>query len=357
MNKPRILICPLNWGLGHASRCIPVIRALLEAGAEPILAADEGPLDLLRTEFPQLEWLHFPGVSVRYPEPGESMVWSMLSQTPALLSGIKAETAFVKKLVNNYDIQAIVSDNRFGAYAKQVPSVYISHQILIKTGNALGDKMAFLQHRKYMQRYSRVWIPDTAGKPGLAGELSHGTKIPTHARYIGPLSRMKTLPNSEIKYDACLILSGPEPQRSVLESLFLEQIAGFPDKKFLLIRGKSEALGRDYPNLDCMGLAHQNEMEKALAESRRIICRSGYSGLMDLDALNRGACLIPTPGQTEQEYLAEQMKNKPGFICQSQNAFNLEQILTWEQEPVQEPIRKDQSLQLAVLELLDLCGK
>lgn len=79
MNKPRILICPLNWGLGHASRCIPVIRALLEAGAEPILAADEGPLDLLQTEFPQLEWLHFPGVLVRYPEPGESMVWSMRS--------------------------------------------------------------------------------------------------------------------------------------------------------------------------------------------------------------------------------------------------------------------------------------
>jgi len=357
MNKPRILICPLNWGLGHASRCIPIIRSLLESGAEPILAADEGPLELLRAEFPQLEWLHFPGVLVRYPEPGESMVWSMLSQTPGLLSGIKAETAFIKKLVKDFNIQAIISDNRFGAYAKQVPSVYISHQIFIKTGNVLGDKMAFLQHHKYMKRYSRVWIPDTAEKPGLAGELSHGTKLPENARYIGPLSRMKAIPNSELRYDACLILSGPEPQRSVLESIFLEQITAFQDKKFLLVRGKNEDLASPRANLDCVGLANQNEMEKALAESRSIICRSGYSSLMDLDALNRGACLIPTPGQTEQEYLAERMNAKPGFMSQSQDAFNLKQILTWEQEPVQEPIRKDQSLQLAVLELLDLCGK
>lgn len=355
MNKPRILICPLNWGLGHASRCIPIIHALLDAGAEPIIAADKGPMELLRGEFPTLEYLHFPGVEVKYPEQGQNMTWSMLSQTPAILRGIKNETAFIKKIEDAYQLSGLISDNRFGAYSSRIPSVYVSHQLFIQTGNALTDKLAFIKHRQYMQKYTRVWIPDYEEFPGLASALSHGKSIPKFARYIGPLSRLKPGKEEAKIYDACLLLSGPEPQRSILEKVFVEQIAEFPDKKFLLIRGIRASLEDKPKHLDLLEIANQEQVSEAILKSQRFICRSGYSSLMDLHALGKGAFLIPTPGQTEQEYLAAQLSGKPGFMSIKQEHFNLKNILNTTLEKPTFTAHNNQSLQIAVLEFLDLC--
>lgn len=323
----RILVCPLDWGLGHAARCVPVIHALREAGAVPVVAADNGPLLLLLKEFPELEHIRFPGVAVSYPSSGGNMFLSMLRQSPKLLAGIRAEKKFVEQTVSRYDIQGVVSDNRFGAFSTKVPSAYITHQIHIQTGNPFTDALARMQHARYMKRFGTVWIPDVEGAENLSGKLSHGKNIPAQARYIGPLSRMTELPAAKKIYDAALVLSGPEPQRTLLEEKFLSQIQVFPDKKFLLIRGKNEPLAEAPANLTQIPLANHAAVARAYAESQHIICRSGYTGIMEMAATGRSAWLVPTPGQTEQEYLARHLKGKYGFNSVRQEQLDVQQIM------------------------------
>lgn len=336
MSAPRILVCPLNWGLGHAARCVPIIQALRAAGAVPVPAADGGPLELLRNEFPDLECLHFPGVTVKYPASGAGMFPSMLRQSPALLAGIRKERQWVAEAVAEYAIQGVISDNRFGAYSRRVPSAYITHQVHIQTGNGFTDTLARMQHARYMKNYARVWIPDLPGEPNLSGKLSHGKHIPQHARYIGPLSRFTTLPAAEKRYDVALLLSGPEPQRTLLEEKFLRQLGDFPHLKFALVRGKNEPLPVPYPHLTVLPLANRFEVQTLYAQATHVVCRSGYSSVMELAATGRPAWLVPTPGQTEQEYLARYLDGKHGFRQVRQERFSLEEVLR-EPLPLGEP--------------------
>lgn len=326
---PRILVCPLDWGLGHAARCVPVIRALQRAGAVPVIAADNGPLQLLRKEFPELEHVQFPGVAVNYPSAGGNMFWAMLRQSPSLLAGIGAEKRFVERAVAMYDIHGVVSDNRFGAFSTKVPSAYITHQIHIQTGNAFTDALARMQHARYMKRFATVWIPDVGGGDNLSGKLSHGKNIPAHARYIGPLSRMTELPAAEKIYDVALVLSGPEPQRTLLEEKFLQQIHAFPHKKFLLVRGLFDPLETAPANVTQIAFADRHDVAMAYAQSRRIICRSGYTSIMEMAAVGRSAWLVPTPGQTEQEYLGRHLQGKHGFKSVRQDELDIRQIINY----------------------------
>lgn len=327
MHAARIMICPLDWGLGHAARCVPVIRALKAAGAVPVIAADRGPLALLRKEFPSDEFIRFPGVTVRYPANGKHMAWSMLKQSPKLLLGIREETRFVERSVKELGIDAVISDNRFGAYANGIPSVYISHQVHIQTGNAFTDALARRRHARYMRRFDEVWIPDAEGPDNLSGKLSHGKHVPGHASYIGPLSRFTEIPAGEKRYDAALILSGPEPQRSLLEADFLTQTKAFPGLKFLLVRGTDEVLGSLPENVDQIPLTDHESIRRICGETRHLICRSGYTSIMELAVAGRSAHLIPTPGQTEQIYLAAYLDGKYGFRSVAQERFSLAEIL------------------------------
>jgi len=327
MNHPNILICPLDWGLGHAARCVPIIRALYAQGANPIIAADCGPLELLQKEFPNLEFIRFPGVPVTYPSQGESMVWSMLKQSPALLKGISEETACVENLVQKRNIHAVISDNRFGAYSKKIPSVYITHQIHIQTSHWLTDALARKQHAYYMKNFQAVWIPDHEEKDNLSGKLSHGNNIPASAQYIGLLSRFTSIPDAEKKYDTAFILSGPEPQRTIFEHQILNEIDSFPNKKFVLVRGKNETIDGLPKNITCIPLAETKTIQELYAQSNQVVCRSGYTSIMEMASAGRSAWLVPTPGQTEQEYLADYLAGRMGFKTMTQDSFTLHKIL------------------------------
>ncbi|MCG9910383.1 MAG: glycosyltransferase [Flavobacteriales bacterium] len=327
MKAPRILVCPLDWGLGHASRCIPVIHELLSQGAEPVIAADNNPLALLRKEFPTLEWKKFPGTSIVYAGENESMTWSMMKQMPRALKGIHDESKWIDMLLQKESIDGIISDNRFGAYSSKVSSVYITHQINIQTHNPITDYAAGVLHRFYMNRFTAWWIPDFEGSENLSGVLSHDVKKSDKLHYIGPLSRMEVLPVKPSKYDAGLILSGPEPQRTLLENQFVQQAAQLKEQRFLLIRGTTDAELIPPENVQILELADHHQIAEAYAESRVIICRSGYSSLMDLWKLNIKAVLIPTPGQTEQEYLARHFSEKWGFPIIKQKDFVLSNIM------------------------------
>lgn len=335
MNKPRILICPLDWGLGHAVRCVPIIRTIKKLGAIPVIAADNGPLRLLKKEFPEAEFVTFPGVSVSYPNDGGNMLWSMIKQSPALFQGIKDETTFIKHIIPALQIDAIISDNRFGAYSIEVPSVYITHQIHIQTGNTITDALARKQHAKYMKNFQQVWIPDITENDGISGKLSHGKNIPSHGKYIGLLSRFSTLDALEKKYDVACILSGPEPQRSLLEEIFIQQASLFPDKKFVLVSGNNESLKNIPAHIHQITLADAEMIRSIYASSENVVCRSGYTSIMEMVTVNRSAWLIPTPGQTEQEYLADYVDGKLGFKTMLQKHVDMQRIFDEKIDPQQ----------------------
>ena len=320
--KKRILVAPLDWGIGHATRCIPIIKELIKHNYEVILAADSRPLHLLSTEFPQLEIIRFEGYNIKYPK-FIPMELSMLLQTPKLLWNIKKENTALTEIIKDYNIDGVISDNRFGLYTNKIPCVFITHQLEIQSPYFAKSIRNF--NYKYINKYSVCWVIDDE-KLNLAGNLSKPNTLPKNTIYIGIQSRFEKQ-ETEKKYDYLAIVSGPEPQRTILEKGLINALKDRPEKS-LIVLGKpelntSEQLG----NLTVKSHLNAKDLNTAIAQSELIICRPGYSTVMDLAALEKKAIFIPTPGQTEQEYLADNFRNSRTCYAQNQSDFNFEEAL------------------------------
>lgn len=322
MEKKRILVAVLNWGLGHATRSIPLIRDLEKAGFAPVLASDGEALLLLQKEFPELQWVELPSYNISYPKNGWFFKFHFFLKSPRILRSIYAEKQAVKKIIREQNIGGIISDNRFGVRSGRIPSVYITHQIKVLSG-----KTSFFSskiHQLIICRFNECWIPDAAEERNLSGEMSSQISLPIPVKYLGIRSRFEKqqLPQ---KYDVMVLLSGPEPQRSLLEEKLLKELKNFTGN-VLFIRGKID-IG---PSLEKKGSVKiynyltGKDLEKALNRSKIIITRSGYSTLLDLAVLGKKAFLIPTPGQFEQEYLAKRMQrlNIAPYCSQEEFSFN-----------------------------------
>lgn len=327
-SKLRIFLSPLDWGLGHATRCIPIIKRLLTLGCDVIIGADKATYILLIKEFPNLQFVRMSGYEIKYSRKIEGFYLKMLSQLPRIITVIWKENGQLQRIIRDYQIDAVISDNRFGLFTNLVPCVYITHQLQIKTGNFFANKIATYIHRYFIQKYSHCWIPDYE-KEGLAGELSHPKKLPEKAVYLGALSRFEFLGNTGNKYDILVSLSGPEPQRSIFEEKILKQCAQI-EESVLLIRGlpgNPESLDHSLTNLTAVNHLSADELNQALLQSHMVIARSGYTTIMDLVKLQKKAILVPTPGQTEQEYLAQYLMKKKYFYSVTQNNFFLKDAL------------------------------
>lgn len=309
----RILVAPLDWGLGHAARCVPVIRALAERGACPVIASAGPALDLLRREFPELPAVRLPAYGVQYP--GKDMIWDIALQLPHIGRTAWREHRLLRRIIDDYKIRGVISDNRFGCFSRRVPSVFITHQVHIRVPAAGLERLVRWANGWLLQRYDACWIPDTAEMPGLAGELSHPVSLP-HCRYIGPLSRLGPGRDPVDAYDVVFLLSGPEPQRSLLERELLAQAARLKGKRLLLVRGlpADDAPLRQEGAVTIVSYLEASVLGPLLAACGLVVCRSGYSTIMDLARLEKNAVLIPTPGQTEQEYLASWL-GEAGYCC------------------------------------------
>ena len=318
----RILICPLDWGLGHATRCIPIIRLLLKKGHAVIIAAGGRPMALLRQEFPELQFIVFNGYPITYPASG-AMTFKMLLSAPKILAGIKEEHRTLDSIIDKHSIDVVISDNRYGCYSKKVKSIFITHQVMIKA--PFGEKLLHKLVLNYIGRYNECWVPDVAGNDNLSGDLSHKYPLPANTFFIGGLSRFeKQNATSENKYDVMAVISGPEPQRSIFEKMVLEQLEK-TDLKALVVCGKTEnASGMiTKKNIQIVNHLKADAFRDAALSSAVILSRSGYSTIMDLAALNKKAIFIPTPGQTEQEYLAKLFMKKGIAFFQEQEEFEL----------------------------------
>ncbi|MDO9036885.1 MAG: glycosyltransferase [Lutibacter sp.] len=293
--------------MGHATRCIPIINALLKANYEPVLASDGDALLLLQKEFPLLQSIELPSYNIRYPKNGKNLRFKLLLQLPAIITAIKKERKIVSKLIDKENIAGIISDNRFGVFSKKVPSVYITHQL-----NVLSGKTTFITskiHQQLIKKFDQCWVPDLKGNQNYSGTLGHLKKHHLNLKYIGILSRFQPK-ELEIKYDLLLLLSGPEPQRTLLENNLLLELKGYKGK-ILMVRGVFYATEINAAsNFHIVNYLLANELEKAINQSNLVISRSGYSTILDLAALGKKAFFIPTPGQFEQEYLAKMFQEK-----------------------------------------------
>lgn len=308
-----ILVCPLNWGLGHASRCIPIIQKLIDENNDVIIATDGYPLQLLRNKFPQLKFIDFPSYDIKYSK-GKSQVWAMLCSVPRILWRIYKEHQELKKIVSAHNVETIISDNRFGLWHNEIHSIYITHQLMVKMPRLLQfmERPIWRLHRFFINKYDECWIPDDE-ELKLSGDLAHKYPLPNNAKFIGILSRFSTVEASSYlpKYHTAVIISGPEPQRSIFEQEMKEKLL-LTDGDCILVQGLPDSKIKEQKinNLRIVSHLADAEMKQLLLETPNIICRSGYTSLMDLAYLGRKATLIPTPGQTEQEYLANYESNK-----------------------------------------------
>lgn len=324
----KVVIAPLDWGLGHATRIIPIIRYLVDSGRKVTVAATSTGINVIRSEFPDLEYLTIPGYAIDYPRKGRYFLFHMIRRLPRLLAAIRREHRWLKDAQQTHRWDLIISDNRYGFRHPEVPSVFITHQINIRTEISRGaDLLVKKLNHALINRFDICWIPDTKDAPGLAGMLSHG-QIPSRARYIGPLSRFHPQPEHR-RSGLLIMLSGPEPQRTLFESRILSELKHY-NGKVTFIRGLPEAKEIPISGDDLKILNHlpAEALGRCLAEAELVICRAGYSSVMDLVATNTPAVLIPTPGQTEQEYLARHLEEVGYFPFVHQETFALASVLT-----------------------------
>lgn len=314
--KPlHILISPLDWGLGHASRCIPVIKQLITAGHKVTVAGYGRSFILLQKEFPALECIELKGFSPSYSVSGK-LLFHLFLLLPGFIVSIFRENRELKKLIAKHQFDIIISDNRYGLRNAKITSIIITHQVMIKTPHWLrfAEYLIYRVSRLLISGFDECWIPDYEETPGLSGDLSHKYPLPRNAKFIGPLSRFEqSEPFSKLnpgEQKITAIISGPEPQRSIFEHLVTKQLSEL-NQTGIILSGKPEsgtAVVVD-GNLTILPHLSVNEMRTLINSSFLVICRSGYSSVMDLQALGAKALFIPTPGQTEQIYLAELCQN------------------------------------------------
>lgn len=325
MKKARILFSPLNWGLGHAVRSVPILRELSERGYEIILAGDGFALEFLRKEFPTFQSLSLPSFVIRYSR-RNSQIIAILKAFPKIVFASWKEHRQLQRLIKEWDIDLVISDNRFGLFTKKIPSIYITHQLTVRmpAGFRFLEPLVRKIHRLIISTYTYCWIPDEPGSLNLSGDLSHNQDLPNNARFIGVLSRFQESefsPDSEKKYDFLFLLSGIEPQRSMLENKIKTLFSNQTDCRAILVRG-IPGLENEPDLTEDLKIINQTsgeELKSLLAKSDIVVCRSGYTSAMELAAIGKKAILIPTPGQPEQEYLGDYLSAYPLFSCVKQD--------------------------------------
>jgi uncharacterized protein (TIGR00661 family) len=331
LGKLRILVAPLDWGLGHATRCIPIIHELLRQDCEVWLAAEGGQEALLKKEFPSLPLLNLRGYRVKYGRSAIGLVWNLLNQVGQVIKAIGHENKWLKKIVAEHGFDAVIADNRFGLYHQTIPCIFITHQLTIKS--PLGkwtERILQKRNYQYINRFAECWVPDEERLDNLAGELSHPRRKPTTIiKYLGILSRFER--DDAIaaeKGRLLIILSGPEPQRTILENKIIKDIAHYPGYA-TIVRGLpgSNILIPSTNQIRFYNHLPAEELNKEINRAEYVISRSGYSTIMDIAKLRKKGILVPTPGQAEQEYLAWYMQLKQLAMHVDQRSFSLQNAL------------------------------
>jgi uncharacterized protein (TIGR00661 family) len=323
----RIIVAPLDWGLGHATRDVPLIHHLQEAGHEVILVADGRPYDFLSRRFPDLQIVRCAGYDITYPKSSQFMV-HMAKSGPRIAKALKVEKSEAERIAKAVKADVIISDNRLNFRSADTKNIFITHQLRVKAG-ALTFAASFL-HRKFYSKFDQIWIPDLQGRDNISGDLAYLRNPKRNYRYIGPLTRfslVKSPMNGKGK-QLLFMLSGPEPQRTMLEELVIRELKKNPVPA-LILQGKPGEPHQSQPLSGVRMLNHLNDenLASAINDSYAVVSRGGYSTLCDLTTAGKKIICIPTPGQTEQEYCAKYLAGKNMSVTMSQKKFSLVKAL------------------------------
>lgn len=320
-----VLVAPLDWGLGHATRCIPIIKQCLNTGFEVIIAAEGAQKTLLQSEFPTLDFVDLKGYRLKYGSTKWRTILKIIVQIPKILTTIKEEKKWLDAFTKEKHLDVVIADNRFGLYNTGIFSVFITHQLYIKTpfGSLIGKVIQRINYR-FINRFNVCWVPDDAGEKNMAGQLSHpGINPLCNCRYIGALSRIKK-ENTGNTNKLLVLLSGPEPQRSIFEKKLLQQLIEFSIPAVFIrgLPGSADVMPSP-ERVKIFTHLSGNQLQHIINDSEIVISRPGYTTIMELLPLGKKCIFVPTPGQTEQEYLAKYLADK-GWACTAlQDHFSL----------------------------------
>lgn len=313
----RVLVCPLGWGLGHTSRSVLLIKILIEKGCTVLVAADQISIAFLKSRFPELTYIPFPSFSVKFSR-GANQLLSLTRIAFRLFARTITEKNEIEKLISHYKIDLVISDNRYGLYTQKVPTVLITHQLSIRFPHPFKflKPAGEMYVRIYAQRFTECWIPDSSSGFSLSGALTQPSKLPGNVKRVGLMSRFygMTINEKDNMWDLLAIVSGPPPHRDIFEQE-VEKLAQRLNLKTIILQGLPQFNGRTIENGCVTLVANMPDVEivETISKSKYLLCRGGYCTIADLIALNRSAILIPTPGQTEQEYLVDYLKPKDIF--------------------------------------------
>jgi UDP:flavonoid glycosyltransferase YjiC (YdhE family) len=326
-----ILIAPLDWGLGHTARCMPLIGHIRGLGHIPIVACNDSQRSFIEAAFGDIEIIYLEGYNITYPAWNKWAQAGLLMQLPAISKAIKSEHRRLEEISASRHIDGIISDNRYGSFLPGKPSVIMTHQLQVQTGlGTVADHLVQKVHYEYLNKFDETWIVDAEGNPNLGGKLSHTAMLPGRSQYIGLLSRfpsgtkMDSSSTAKDKPSLVIMLSGPEPQRSILSGILWEQSVHYK-ADIVFIEGSEKAAPPTYipPHITWHNRLAGPQLAPILQNAEIVVSRSGYSTLMDLAALGKKAIVIPTPGQTEQLYLGKHLHRQGAFFCAAQKGFNL----------------------------------
>jgi uncharacterized protein (TIGR00661 family) len=324
--KHLAIIAPLDWGLGHTTRCIPIIRELQENNFDIVIACNSNQKLVLESEFPNATFVNLSGYGLSYSRSRWRTILKLIFQLPNILIAIKRENVQFRRILNQFTPNIIISDNRYGVFSSSIRSVFLTHQLKIITGaGSFADRIAKFSTHKMIRKFTECWVPDFEGTFNLGGRLSHPDhRLPFPLRYIGPLSRFEPC-NQEAENDYILvILSGPEPQRSILESMLLKQLEVIPEKA-IVVRGLADEKSTSpfSEKITVLNFADSRVLNKLICNARVVVSRCGYTSVMDMFKLRKKAVFIPTPGQAEQEYLGKYLDEKKLAVIVRQDKLDL----------------------------------
>ena len=286
---------------------------------------------MLQKEFPLLKSYALPSYNIKYSKSGKNLKFKLLLSIPSVIAAVKKEHKIVAQIIKKEGIVGSISDNRFGVYNSNIPAVYITHQLTVLSGKTTG--ITSKTHQKNIKNFNECWVPDFENELNFSGDLGRLETTDFNLKYLGILSRFKPVKCTN-KYNLLIVLSGPEPQRTLLENKLFLELKNYQGK-VLFVRGTLEnnlkletsnlTIGQSR-NIKIRNYLLKDALEEALNESEIVIARSGYSSIMDLAVLGKKAFFIPTPGQFEQEYLAKTLKDKLIAPFSNQQDFSLEKL-------------------------------
>ncbi|NYT02304.1 MAG: hypothetical protein GKC10_06090 [Methanosarcinales archaeon] len=323
-----VLISPLNWGLGHASRDMPIIRELLSHDHQVTIASSGNALESLKREFSQCHFLVYKD----YPAPysaGRFFLPRFSAYIPVLLQALREERRNLDLILSREHYDLIISDNRLGVYTPEVPCYFITHQLRFSTPAFIWpvEVMTLYVNGFFHKKFNGVIVPDNLpGDNAISGKLSRSSFKVTQARtfYSGILCSTRKMEVAE-DLDYLIIISGPEPQRTKLEEILLPQVQDLPGEKVVLLGSPGKNFEKQLDSQTTVkSYVSTEEKVELMNRARFIISRSGYTTMMELAEMDKKHGLFtPTPGQTEQEYLSRFYRRQGWFLSRSQYRIDL----------------------------------